>query len=370
MTRAIVAPGDRIVVKVGTASLVGPTGEPDPERISQLITGLLGARSEGSEPILVSSGAIAAGLGPLGLTKRPTDIPSLQAAAAVGQGVLLGLYKGLLAEHNVVAAQLLLTRYDFMQRQQYLNARQTLDRLLALGALPVVNENDTVAVDEIRFGDNDRLAALVANLANAKILLLLTDAKGLHAADPKRFPDAPVLDEIERITPEIERSAGGRGSELGSGGMASKIAAAWVATFSGVGVVVADAREPDVIARVMRGESVGTYFHPHPTKASARRLWIAFGQPPKGEVVVDEGAHQAVVGQKRSLLPVGVVEVKGSFTAGDTVDVSSGERGVFARGLVRYASQELDVARGRSTSELELGEVIHRDQLVILEGVS
>ena len=370
MTRAVVSPGERVVVKVGTASLVGPTGEPEPERISRLIEGLLGARKAGFEAILVSSGAIAAGLGPLGLKKRPTDIPSLQAAAAVGQGVLLGLYKTQLAEQGVIAAQLLLTRYDFMQRQQYLNARQTLDRLLALGALPVVNENDTIAVDEIRFGDNDRLAALVANLANAKVLLLLTDAKGLHAADPKRFPDAPVLDEIERITPEIERSAGGRGSELGSGGMASKIAAAWVATFSGVAVVVADASEPDVIGRVMRGESVGTYFHPHPTKASARRLWIAFGQPPKGEVLVDGGAHKAVVAQGRSLLPVGVVQVRGNFSAGDTVDVSSETSGVFARGLVRYSSQELDVARGRSTSELELGEVIHRDQLVILEGVS
>ena len=370
MSRVVVGPGDRVVVKVGTASLVGPTGEPDPERVARLIDGLLSARSKGAQPILVSSGAIAAGLGPLGMTKRPSDIPSLQAAAAVGQGMLLGLYKDLLAEHGVVVAQLLLTRYDFMQRQQYLNARNTLDRLLALGALPVVNENDTIAVDEIRFGDNDRLAALVGNLSNAKVLLLLTDAKGLHAADPKRFPDAPVLDEIERITPEIERSAGGRGSELGSGGMASKIAAAWVATFSGVAVVVADAREPGVIARVMAGERVGTYFHPHPTKASARRLWIAFGQSPKGEVVVDEGAHAAVLTAQRSLLPVGVVAVKGSFAAGDTVDVSDEAGKVFARGLVRYASHELEVAQGRSTSELELGEVIHRDQLVILEGVS
>ena len=370
MSRAVVSAGERVVVKVGTASLVGSSGEPDPQRIERLVSGLLAARVTGAQPILVSSGAIAAGLGPLGLKKRPSDIPSLQAAAAVGQGMLLGLYKSLLAEHGVVVAQLLLTRYDFMQRQQYLNARQTLDRLLALGALPVVNENDTIAVDEIRFGDNDRLAALVANLSGAKLLLLLTDAKGLHSADPKRFPDAPVLDEIERITPEIERSAGGRGSELGSGGMASKIAAAWVATFSGVAVVVADASEPDVIERAMRGEAVGTYFHPHPTKASARRLWIAFAQPPKGEVVVDEGAHDAVVTGKRSLLPVGVVAIKGDFSAGDTVDVSSESSGVFARGLVRYGSQELDAARGRSTSELELGEVIHRDQLVILEGVS
>lgn len=369
MTRTVVDPGDRIVVKVGTASLVGPTGEPDPDRIALLAGGLLDARERGAEPILVSSGAIAAGLGPLGMSKRPSDIPSLQAAAAVGQGMLLGLYKNLLGPAGVVVAQLLLTRYDFMQRQQYLNARNTLDRLLALGALPVVNENDTIAVDEIRFGDNDRLAALVANLANAKLLLLLTDAKGVHAADPKRFPDAPLIDEIERITPEIERSAGGRGSELGSGGMASKIAAAWVATFSGVAVVIADASEPDVIARAMQGEGVGTFFHPHPTKASARRLWIAFGQPPKGEVLVDEGAHRAVVAAKRSLLPVGVTGVRGAFAAGDTVDVRNEKGEIFARGLVRYASHELEAAQGRPTSE-DLGEVIHRDQLVILEGVS
>ena len=370
MTRAVVGNGDRIVVKVGTASLVGPTGEPDADRISRLVDGLLEARSRGADAILVSSGAIAAGLGPLGMSRRPSDIPSLQAAAAVGQGVLLGLYKRFLADAGVVVAQLLLTRYDFMQRQQYLNARNTLDRLLALGALPVVNENDTIAVDEIRFGDNDRLAALVGNLSSAKILLLLTDAKGVHAADPKRFPDAPLIDEIERITPEIERSAGGRGSELASGGMASKIAAAWVATFSGVAVVIADASEPNVITRVMQGESVGTYFHPHATKASARRLWIAFGQPPKGEVVVDDGAHRAVVSAKRSLLPVGVVGVKGAFAAGDTVDVSNLKGEIFARGLVRYASHELEVAQGHSTADLELGEVIHRDQLVILEGVS
>jgi glutamate 5-kinase len=370
MTRVSVGEGERIVVKVGTASLVSASGKPDPERVSRLTDGLLAARERRAEPILVSSGAIAAGLGPLGLSKRPSDIPSLQAAAAVGQGVLLGLYGSQLAAAGVVAAQLLLTRYDFMQRQQYLNAQNTLNKLLSLGALPIVNENDTIAVDEIRFGDNDRLAALVGNLASAKLLLLLTDARGVHSADPKRFPDAPVLDEIERITPEIERSAGGRGSDLASGGMASKIAAAWVATFSGVAVVVAGADEPDVITRVMTGEKVGTYFKPHPTKASARRLWIAFGQPPKGTVIVDEGAHRAVVTSQRSLLPVGVVGVNGVFSSGDTVDVSTAEGKVFARGLVRYASHELEVAQGRSTSELDLGEVIHRDQLVILEGVS
>jgi glutamate 5-kinase len=367
MTRPAVSAGDRVVVKVGTASLVGEDGTPDEARVEALCDGLAKARSGGVEVVLVSSGAIAAGLGPLQLGPRPGDIPSLQAAAAVGQGLLLGRYAQLFAKHGLVAAQLLLTRYDFMHRQQYLNARNTLDRLLALGAIPIVNENDTVAVDEIRFGDNDRLAALVANLARAKLLLLLTDAQGLHAEDPRQNPEAPLLDEVDRITPELERIAGGRGSDLASGGMASKISAAWVATFSGVGVIVADAREPDVVSRCLSGEGLGTYFLPHPHRASAHRLWIAFAQPPKGAVVVDAGARRAVIEGKRSLLPVGVVSVQGRFEAKDTVDVVDEQGSVFARGLVRYASLELEEARGRSTAELAGREVIHRDQLIVLE---
>jgi len=330
-----------------------------------LCDGVANARAAGIDVIVVSSGAIAAGLVPLGLRRKPSDIPSLQAAAAVGQGMLLVLYGRVLGERGLMTAQMLLTRFDFMHRQQYLNARNTLERLLSLGVVPIVNENDTVAVDEIRFGDNDRLAALVTNLARAKLLALLTDAKGLHAADPRRNPDAPVLEEVERITPELERAAGGRGSELASGGMASKIAAAWVATFSGAGVVVAHAGEDDVVGRICRGENVGTYFHPHPHKASARRLWIAFGQPPKGTVVVDEGARYAVVAGKRSLLAVGVTSISGRFDAGDTVDVATAEGGVFARGLVRLGAHELEAARG---SDGVTGMVIHRDQLVILEG--
>ncbi len=367
MSRPTLARGDRVIVKVGTSSLVGNDGTPDMSRLESLRDTVLSARSEGIEVVLVSSGAIAAGLGPLGLTTRPTDIPSLQAAAAVGQGSLLRHYQRLFGDEGVIVAQLLLTRYDFMHRIQYLNARNTLDRLLELSALPVVNENDTVAVDEIRFGDNDRLAALVANLARAKLLLLLTDAKGLHSADPRIDPEAPLIDEVERITPELERAAGGRGSQFASGGMGSKIAAAWVATFSGVGVVVAAADEPGVISRVARGDAVGTYFHPHPHRASARLLWIAFAQPPKGTVTVDDGAKEAVVKGKKSLLPVGVKDVEGTFGAGDTVDVAGLDGTVFARGLVRYPSQELTDARGRPTAELAGKEVIHRDELIVLE---
>ncbi|HWL65871.1 MAG TPA: glutamate 5-kinase, partial [Actinomycetota bacterium] len=352
MVRPRLDPADRVVVKVGTTSLVDSSGVIDEARVTDICDQIAELRGTGVDVIMVSSGAIAAGLEPLGLTKRPSDIPSLQAAAAVGQGRLLGRYARRFKELGWVTAQMLLTQHDFMHRQQYLNARHTLDRLLSLHAIPVVNENDTVATDEIRFGDNDRLAALVGNLARARLLVLLTDAQGVHARDPRKAPDAPLLDEVERITPELERAAGGRGSELATGGMASKLSAAWVATFSGVGVVVASAVEPDVLKRVAAGDKVGTYFHPQPHRASARRLWIAFAQPPKGTIVVDDGAKRAVIDDKRSLLPVGVVDVKGEFSSGDIVDVAGANGGPFARGLVRYDSKELEAARGRSTAEL------------------
>jgi glutamate 5-kinase len=362
------APADRLVVKVGTASLVDPSGAPNDKRLGKLCNEIAKIKATGIDVVLVSSGAIAAGLEPLGLVARPKDIPSLQAAAATGQGLLMGRYTRLLHEHGLVGAQMLLTRYDFMHRQQYLNARNTLDRLLGLGVVPIVNENDTVAVDEIRFGDNDRLAALVANLAQASLLVLLTDTAGLYSADPRTRPAAPVLKEVKRITPELERAAGGRGSGFATGGMASKIAAAWVATFSGIGVIVAHASEPDVLTRAACGEDVGTYFYPRSKRAPARRLWIAFAQPPRGAVVVDAGARAAIVTAKRSLLPAGVVDVAGKFHQGDTVDVAGPDGAVVARGLVRYGSDELEAARGRPTAEFAGREVIHRDQLVILEG--
>lgn len=366
MARPELKPRDRIVVKIGTASLVGAEGEPDDERLAAFARSVADVMAAGFEVIVVSSGAIAAGLGPLKMTSRPGDIPSLQAAAAVGQGRLLRRYTRAFEGLGFISAQVLLTRYDFMHRQQYLNARNTLDRLLTLGVVPIVNENDTVAVDEISFGDNDRLAALVANLTHAKLLVLLTNAKGVHSSDPRRDPDAPILDEVEAITPELERAAGGRGSDFSSGGMASKLTAAWVATFSGVGVVVADATEPNVVQRAASGERVGTYFHARNKRGSARRLWIAFAQPPRGTVTVDDGARNAVIEGKRSLLPVGVTGVKGNFQAGDTVDVSDTSGTVFARGLVRYGARELEEAQGRSTVELAGREVIHRDQLVVL----
>jgi len=367
MARSGADAGERVVVKIGTSSLVDSGGEPDEARLGDLCDEVARLKRAGIQPIVVSSGAIAAGLSPLGLSERPVDIPSLQAAAAVGQGRLQRIYSRLFAERGFTTAQLLLTRYDFMHRQQYLNARNTLDRLLALDVLPVVNENDTVAVDEIRFGDNDRLAALVANLAGAALLVLLTDAPGVFSDDPRTVEGAELLDEVERITPELERGAGGRGSELASGGMASKLAAAWVATFSGVPTVVAPATEPHALTRIAAGERIGTYFHARRKRATARRLWIAFAQPPSGTVVVDEGARRALVEGKRSLLPAGVVDVQGRFEAGATVDVMTPDSLLVARGLVRYSSSELVLARGRPAAEFAGREAIHRDQLVVLE---
>lgn len=367
MTRPSLGPGERVVVKIGTSSLVGEQGIIQEQRLGRFCDGIVTLRERGIEVVPVSSGAIAAGIEPLGLAARPSDIPSLQAAAAVGQGQLFQSYARLLAAHGLIAAQILLTQHDFMHRQQYLNARHTIERLLALGAIPIVNENDTVAVDEIRFGDNDRLASLVANLVRARLCILLTDQQGVHTSDPRHTPEAPVIEEIERITPELERMTRGKGSTLGSGGMASKISAAWVATFSGVGVVVASADEPSVVQRIVDGEPIGTYFHPRPHRASARRLWIAFAHPPQGTIFVDGGAKTAVVRDKRSLLPAGVVEISGKFRAGDPVDVQEKGGAVFARGLVRYDASELEAARGQSTTAFAGREVIHRDQLVVLE---
>jgi glutamate 5-kinase len=358
---------DTLVVKVGTASIVDGSGRPDEGRMDRLCRTLAGVHVRGLKVVLVTSGAIAAGLEPMGLTARPTDIPSLQAAAALGQPLLVDAYSKRLSVAGVTTAQVLLTRHDFMHRQQYVNARNTFDRLLSLRVLPIVNENDTVATDEIRFGDNDLLAALVANLTRAKLLVLLTDARGVHAADPRKDPDAVVLDEVDRVTPELERAVGGTGSGLASGGMRSKIAAAWVATFSGVGVEIAPAEDERVLERVVAGERAGTYFHPRERRASARRLWIAFGRPIRGLIAVDPGAKRALVHDKRSLLSVGVVDVRGSFSAGDTVDVADMAGYVFGRGLVRWSSEDLRAEDRAGENAPHRRVAIHRDDLVVLE---
>jgi glutamate 5-kinase len=328
-------------------------------------------RSSGHRVVLVTSGAIAAGLPALGLTRAATpDITTLQAVSAVGQSRLMRVYDDLLAGHGLVAGQILIAPLDFMERSQYLHARSTLGRLLELGVVPVVNENDAIADDEIRFGDNDRLAALVAHLVAADLLVLLTDHAGLFTADPRLDASASLIEEIIEVDAELEALAGSGGTDRGSGGMASKLAAAKIAAWSGVRAVIAAAGRPDVLAEAVAGVAgVGTVLHPRPRRLPARKLWIAFAVGSSGTVVVDDGARRALVERNVSLLPAGVKAVHGRFQADDAVEVADEAGRVFAKGLVRLDATLLHELAGSRTADLPDGvphEVIHRDDLVLL----
>jgi glutamate 5-kinase len=353
----------RLVVKIGSSSLTGEDGGLDEGQVARLASEVGRAHRKGIAAVLVSSGAIAAGLSPLGLKRRPTDIPTLQAAASVGQGTLMHAYQRAFARRRVKVGQVLLTQDDFIRRKGYVNANAALSRLLALGVVPIVNENDTVAVDEIRFGDNDRLAALVANLVHADLLVMLSDVDGVYAEDPARGRSS-VLDRIDDPSAiGVVRTKAG--SHVGSGGMASKLEAAKIATASGVAVVIANARLDGVLGAILAGRAVGTYVPARRGRSPSRKLWIAFAQTPRGVVVVDAGARRALVEGGKSLLPAGVVSHRGSFALGDAVEVAGPDGVVFAKGLINYAADEIDSVRGRSIREGGR-EIIHRDSLVIL----
>ena len=349
----------RLVVKVGSSSLTAAGGGLDEAQVSRLASEVSRVRRTGVAAVLVSSGAIAAGLSPLGLRRRPTDIPTLQAAASVGQGALMHAYQRAFARRRVKVGQVLLTQDDFVRRKGYVNANAALARLLSLGVVPIVNENDTVAVDEIRFGDNDRLAALVANLVHADLLVILSDVDGVYEGERSR-----VRERIDDLS-SVGRLKAKAGSHIGSGGMASKIEAARIATSSGVGVVIANARTEGVLSSVLAGDAVGTYVPARRGRGPSRKLWIAFAQAPRGVVVVDAGAKRALVDGGKSLLPAGVVEHRGSFALGDAVEVTGPDGVVFAKGLTNYAAEEIDGIRGRSIRQGGR-EIIHRDSLVIL----
>src|SRR5581483_2873276 len=298
-----------VVVKVGTSSITGEKGEVDHAPIAKLCAEVAALRAGGTPVVIVTSGAITAGLPALDLHgARPTDLATLQAVSAVGQPLLMRTYSDILADHNLVAGQVLLAPLDFVHRQQYLHARQTLNRLIELGVVPIVNENDAIADDEIRFGDNDRLAALVAHLIGAEVLVLLTDTAGVFTADPRLDAEASLIEEILEVDHAMEAAAGGTGSVRGSGGMASKLAAAKIAAWSGVRAVIAAANRDDVLAGAVAGEAgIGTVVRPHDRRLPARKLWIAFAVGASGTVVVDEGARRALVERGTSLLPAGVV---------------------------------------------------------------
>ncbi len=356
--RRPISPGTTVIIKVGSSSLA-PAGGEVGNGVVRAAEAIATARRLGHPAILVSSGAVAAGLPALGLVTRPTDIVELQVAAAVGQGRLMERYSTTFATMGITAGQVLLTMEVLAHRGQYLNARAALTRMLAAGIVPIVNENDAVVVEELRLGDNDRLAAIVSHLVSAGLLLILTDTEGLFSADP-RLGEAELLSAVRHADDMLDR-LGGVGP-LGSGGVATKVAAARMAAWSGVPTVVAAASAERVVERVLGGEDVGTWVDPRAQRLPARKLWIAFGQPAAGVLVIDDGAVKALVDSSRSLLPVGVVEVKGRFSAGAAVEIHDGARQLVAKGIVRMDAATLEGVKGQRSAL----EAVHRDDLVVL----
>lgn len=364
----------RIVVKIGSSSLTDAVGVIDRAIIADLCRQIASLRGDGHEVVLVTSGAISAGVSALGLRERPTDVLTLQALAAAGQSRLMEVYNAEFAGHRLVAAQVLLVPHDFVDRSQYLHARGTLERLLELGCVPVVNENDAIANDEIRFGDNDHISALLSHLLKADLLVLLTDTEGLFTADPRIDPSATLVTDVRVDDPMLSVTAGSTGSNRGSGGMASKLSAARVASWSGVRAVIARAGIAEVLRRVVESAEhgtggVGTTFHPSERTFTAKQLWVAFASEVHGRVVVDEGAASALARGTVSLLPAGVTRVEGDFDAGDTIEVVALDSAVIARGISLMDSQQARASAGRRTAELDEDSpqvVIHRDALVLL----
>ena len=359
----------RVVVKLGSSSLTDSKGHIRTGVISSVVAQLARARADGHEVLLVTSGAVASGVAGLGLAERPSDILSLQALSAVGQPQLMAAYNAALSVHGIVGAQVLLVPHDFVDRHQYLHARDTLGRLLELGCVPIINENDAIANNEIRYGDNDHLAALLAHLVSADLLVLLTDTEGLYTSDPRSHPDATVIAEVAADDPLLAVTADGAGTNRGSGGMASKLAAARIASWSGVTAVIASADSEAVVAAAINGESVGTRFLPHDRQLSARKLWIAFAAEVEGTISIDDGARDALVHRGTSLLPAGVTAVVGSFEAGATVQIVDTSGVVLARGMAAMSSVIAIASLGKRTAELtdiESVEVVHRDDLVVL----
>lgn len=359
-----------IVAKIGSSSITDDDGAIDEPAIAKFCVEVAALREAGHQVVMVTSGAIAAGLPTLDFAERPRDAVTLQAVSAVGQSRLMAVYDRELARHGLIGGQVLLAPLDFMVREQYLHARGTLTRLVDLGVVPVVNENDAIADDEIRFGDNDRLAALVAHLLRADLLVLLTDMPGLLSADPRLDADASLIEEIIEVDHGLEALAGGAGSDRGSGGMASKLAAAKIAAWSGVRAIIAAAHRDDVLVDAVNGVAgVGTQVHPRSDRLPARKLWIAFAVGSSGTIVVDDGAKRALIERNVSLLPAGVTDAKGGFDVNAAVEIAGPDGRVFAKGLVRYDAGGLRSVAGSRTDVLPEGsphEVVHRDDLVVL----
>lgn len=374
MERKQIAEAKRIVVKVGTSTITYPNGKINYEKIEKLARILSDFQNQGKEMILVSSGAGAAGVGRMGLEAKPKTIPGKQACAAVGQGILMHIYERLFGEYGQVVAQVLLTKTDMVNRHSYANARNALQEMISWGVIPIINENDVVAIDEFKIGDNDNLSALVASLADADLDILLSDIDGLYMANPKTHPDAKLVSVVEEVTPEIEATAGGAGSKNATGGMLTKLQAAKNAMSAGIALIIANGEHLDILRNILRGEPVGTLFVPKESHLRFRNQWLAFGSKICGRLVVDEGLAKALR-QKGScsILPVGIVGVEGEFDSGDTVSVVDQDGHELARGMVNYSAGDVALIKGCKTSQIEekigykhYDEVIHRDNLVVL----
>ena len=364
----------RIVIKVGTSTITYANGKRNFSQIDRLAREISDLQNQGKEMILVTSGAVAVGVDRMGLPGKPKTIPGKQAAAAVGQGVLMHTYEKFFADYGQIVAQVLITTTEAIDRNRYTNTRNTFMELMRQRVIPIVNENDVVALDELKIGDNDNMSALVAGIVDADLVIILSDVDGLYTANPQTHPDAVIVPEVAEITPEIEASAGGVGSARGTGGMATKIQAAKAATSSGIHLVIASGTEKNAITRVLQGEELGTLFVSRENRLQFRKRWLAFGAKIAGSIVVDDGCAKAI--RKAggcSILPAGVFAVQGEFLPGSTVSVIDKDAHELARGLVHYSSAELEQIKGCNSGEIanilghkNFDEVIHRDDLVIL----
>lgn len=373
-SREALKKGKRIVIKVGTSTITYANGKRNFSQIDRLAREISDLQNQGKEMILVTSGAVAVGVDRMGLPGKPKTIPGKQAAAAVGQGVLMHTYEKFFADYSQIVAQVLITKTEAIDRHRYTNTRNTFMELMRQRVIPIVNENDVVALDELKIGDNDNMSALVAGIVDADLVIILSDVDGLYTANPQTHPDAVIVPEVAEITPEIEASAGGVGSARGTGGMATKIQAAKAATSSGIHLVIASGTEKNAITRVLQGEELGTLFVSRENRLQFRKRWLAFGAKIAGSIVVDDGCAKAI--RKAggcSILPAGVFAVQGEFLPGSTVSVIDKDAHELARGLVHYSSAELEQIKGCNSGEIanilghkNFDEVIHRDDLVIL----
>ncbi len=364
----------RVIVKVGTSTLTHVNGTINIKKLEQLVRGLADISNRGYEVILVSSGAVGAGVGKLQKKKKPTTLPEKQAIAAIGQVTLMHIYEKFFGEYNKVVGQVLLTRDDLVDRKRNLNAKNTLLALLQLGAIPIINENDTVAVDEIKVGDNDRLAAFVASLIDADLLIILSDVDGLYTANPATCKDGVLIDKVEKITPEIEAYGGCEGSSFGTGGMKTKLEAAKIGTAAGVFVVIGNGNEKNLISDVIKGDFKGTIFIPHNKKIHTKKKWLLLSSKPKGSVTIDDGAQVALLKDGKSLLAIGIVQVDGNFEADSVISIKNTQDIEIGRGITYYNSKNIDKIKGFKNkditkileSEYEYDNVIHRDNMSVI----